>query len=66
MKNVQIILIFFLLSITAKAQEKEPRVQKNYTLVMDSLLRFVTKDQIKTRLLYDRVVSNAILFFDST
>jgi hypothetical protein len=60
MKNL-FISILCLISTILFAQEKEPKVQKDYTVVMDSLLRFVKKDQIKTGLLYDRVVANANL-----
>ena len=65
MKNLFISIVCFISTILL-AQEKEPIAPKDYTVAMDSLLRFVKKDQIKTGLLYDRVVSNAILFFDST
>ena len=65
MKNLFISILCFY-GTTLLAQEKESVNPKNYTVVMDSLLRYVKKDQIKTGLLYDRVVSNAILFFDST
>jgi Putative serine esterase (DUF676) len=61
MKNLQIIVLFLLFSITVKAQEKEQIAPKDYTIAMDSLLKNVKKDQMKTGLLYDRVVANANL-----
>ena len=66
MKKITFITVFFLIAIFATAQEKEPIAPKDYTVSMDSLLKFVKKDQIKTGLLYDRVVAIANLFFDST
>lgn len=61
MKNLIKIFCLFVLSFFAQAQEKEPVAPKDYTVTMDSLLRFVKKDNMKTGLLYDRVVANANL-----
>lgn len=61
MKNLITIFSLFVLSFFAQAQDKEPIAQKDYTVAMDSLLRFVKKDQMKTGLVYDRVVANANL-----
>lgn len=44
-----------------QAQGKEQIAPKNYTVAMDSLLRFVNKNDLKTAMLYDRVVANANL-----
>ncbi|CAM4045523.1 DUF676 domain-containing protein [Flavobacterium branchiophilum] len=60
MKNLFISILCFISTILF-AQEKEPIAPKDYTVAMDSLLKFVKKDQIKTGLLYDRVVANANL-----
>ena len=49
------------LSTILFAQEKPSIAPKNYTVAMDSLLRFVKKEDLKTRLLYDRVNANANL-----
>ena len=60
MKNLFIsILCFF--STLLFAQEKESIAPKDYTVTMDSLLKYVKKDNMKTGLLYDRVVANANL-----
>lgn len=49
-----------------QAQEKEQIATKDYTVAMDSLLRFVNKNDLKTSMLYDRVVANAnLLSFNS-
>lgn len=64
-KNIFVCIVCFI-STLLFAQEKEPIAPKDYTVTMDSLLRFVKKDQIKTGLLYDSILSEAILFFDST
>ncbi len=61
MKLKLFISSLLLLSLFAKAQDKESLIPKEYTVTMDSLLRHVNKDQINTGLLYDRVVSNAHL-----
>ena len=58
MKNLFIGILCFLSTILF-AQEKPSIAPKNYTVAMDSLLRFVNKKEIKTGLLYDRVVANA-------
>ena len=55
------IAILCFLSTTLFAQEKASIAPKNYTVAMDSLLRFVNKKDLKTGLLYDRVVANANL-----
>lgn len=36
-----------------QAQEKEQIATKDYTVAMDSLLRFVNKNDLKTSMLYD-------------
>ena len=61
MKNLITIFSLFVLSFFAQAQGKEPIATKDYTVTMDSLLRFVKKDKMKTSLLYDRVCANANL-----
>jgi hypothetical protein len=59
-KNLFIsILCFF--STLLFAQEKESIAPKDYTVTLDSLLKYVKKDKKKTGLLYDRVVANANL-----
>lgn len=66
MKNL-FISIVCLISTLLFAQEKEPVAPKDYTVTMDSLLKYVKKDQMKTGLLYDRVVANAnLLEFNKT
>ena len=60
MKNLFIGILCFLSTILF-AQEKPSIAPKNYTVAMDSLLRFVNKGDLKTGLLYDRVVANANL-----
>ena len=65
MKNLFIGILCFLSTILF-AQEKPSIAPKNYTVAMDSLLRFVNKGDLKTGLLYDRVVANAnLLEFNS-
>jgi len=59
-KNIFISIVCFF-STLLFAQEKEPVAPKDYTATMDSLLRYVKKDQMKTSLLYDRVLANANL-----
>ena len=60
MKNLFISICCMICTILF-AQEKEQVAPKDYTVTMDSLLRFVKKDKMKTGLLYDRVVANANL-----
>ena len=60
MKNFYTILLC-LFSILLLAQEREQIAPKDYTVTMDSLFRFVKKDQMITSLLYDRVIANANL-----
>jgi hypothetical protein len=60
MKNL-FISILCLISTILFAQEKEQIAPKDYTISMDSLLKNVKKDKMKTSLLYDRVVANANL-----
>ena len=60
MKNLFIGICCTICTILS-AQEKASIVPKNYTVAMDSLLRFVNKKDLKTGLLYDRVVANANL-----
>ena len=59
-KNLFIAILCFFSTILF-AQEKASIAPKNYTVAMDSLLRFVNKKDLKTGLLYDRVVANANL-----
>lgn len=61
MKKITIFLGILLLSFTVKAQEKLDVVPKDYTVVMDSLFRYVNKEQVTTGVLYDRVIANANL-----
>ena len=60
MKKLLIAILCFL-TTTLFAQEKASIAPKNHTVAMDSLLRFVNKKDLKTGLLYDRVVANANL-----
>ena len=60
MKNFYAIFLC-LISTLLLAQEREQIAPKDYTVTMDSLFRFVKKDQMITSLLYDRVIANANL-----
>ncbi len=60
MKNLFISILCFISTILF-SQEVAQVAPKDYTVTMDSLLRFVNKDKLKTGLLYDRVVANANL-----
>ncbi len=65
-KNIFVCIVCFI-STLLFAQENESIAPKDYTVSMDSLLKYVKKDQMKTGLLYDRVVANAnLLEFNKT
>ncbi len=59
-KNIFVCIVCFI-STLLFAQENEPIAPKDYTVTMDSLLKYVKKDNMKTGILYDRVVANANL-----